>query len=105
MAKVTTLLDEVDVLIERGIYRDRDALLQDALRSLLRSKPGLRRELAVELYRRRKVSLSRAAEIGGVDIESFKEILREENIPRVMAPVGEEMREETGHLMRLGETG
>lgn len=42
------------------------------MRSLLRSKPELRGQLAIELYRQGKVSLSRAAEIGGVDMESFK---------------------------------
>ncbi len=30
-----TLLDELDVLIERGIYSDQEALIEDALRALL----------------------------------------------------------------------
>jgi Arc/MetJ-type ribon-helix-helix transcriptional regulator len=50
MSEATTLLEAVTVLIERGIYKDRDALLQDALRALLRSKPELRGQLAVALY-------------------------------------------------------
>lgn len=84
------LLDEIGILVEQGIYKDRDSLLRDALRSLLRSKPELRQRLAVELYARGKVSLSRAAEISGSDIENFKELLREKGITRVIKPIGEE---------------
>ncbi|MEA3345789.1 MAG: UPF0175 family protein [Chloroflexota bacterium] len=101
MAKVVMLLDELDVLVERGIYEDKAALLKDAMRSLLRSKPELRAQLAVELYRRGKVSLSRAAEIGGMDIESFKELLREAGIPRTIPSVGEAVEQETEWLMHL----
>jgi Arc/MetJ-type ribon-helix-helix transcriptional regulator len=32
MSEETTLLDAVTVLIERGIYKDREALVHDALR-------------------------------------------------------------------------
>lgn len=103
MAEGVTLLEELDVLVERGVYRDREALLNDALRSLLRSKPELRRQLAIELYRRGKVSLSRAAEIGGVDIESFKELLREAGIAREIPPAGEAVQTEVERLMRLRE--
>lgn len=81
-----TLLDELDVLIERGIYGDQEALIEDALRALLRSKPHLRRQLAIELYKQGRVSLSRGAEIEGVDIESFKESLRETGVPRIVPP-------------------
>lgn len=103
MAEVVTLLDEVDVLVERGIYKDREALMKDAVRSLLRSKPGLRGQLAIELYRQGKVSLSRAAEIGGVDIECLKELLREAGVTRIIPPVGEAIWNEVEQLMRLRE--
>lgn len=102
--EVDAILDELDVLVERGIYKDREALLNDAMRSLLRSKPELRVQLAIELYRRRKVSLSRAAEIGGVDIENFKEHLREAAVPRVIPPIGGVIRDEVEQLMRLRES-
>ncbi len=84
------LLDEIGILVEQGVYKDRESLLRDALRSLLRSKPELRQRLAVELYARGKVSLSRAAEISGSDIENFKELLREKGVSRVIRPVGKE---------------
>lgn len=103
MAEGITLLDELDILVERGIYKNREELLQDAMRSLLRSKPELRVQVAIELYKRGKVSLSRGAEIGGVDIESFKEVLREAGIVRAIPPVGEAMRHEGEQLRRLRE--
>jgi len=43
---------------------------------LLNLKPGLKVEIGVELYLREDVSLSKAAEIAGMDIESFKEMLK-----------------------------
>lgn len=99
-----TLLDELDVLVERGIYSDKKALIDDAVRTLLRSKPSLRRQLAVELYREGKISLSRGAEIEGVDIESFKESLREAGIFRTVPPVGAALQDETTWIKGLGTT-
>jgi predicted HTH domain antitoxin len=103
MSEETTLLDAVTVLIERGIYKDRDALLQDALRALLRSKPELRGQLAVALYQRGDVSLTRAAEISGLDIESCKELLREVGVVRDIPPVGQEVHNEVQQLLRTRE--
>lgn len=103
MAETATLLDELDVLVGKGIYKDRDSLVKDAMRSLLRSKPELRGQLAIELYRQAKVSLFRAAEIGGVDLESFKELLREAGVARTIPPVGGAIRDEVEQLTRLRE--
>jgi len=100
MSEETTLLDAVTVLIERGIYKDRDALLQDALRALLRSKPELRGQLAVALYQRGDVSLTRAAEISGLDIESCKELLREAGVIRGIPSAGQEVHDEVQQLLR-----
>ena len=82
MRESAVLLDEIGILVEHGVYRDKESLLKDAFRSLLRSKPELRQRLAVELYAMGKVSLSKAAEISGSDIENFKELLRESGISR-----------------------
>ena len=103
MSEETTLLDAVTVLIERGIYKDRDALLQDALRALLRSKPELRGQLAVALYQRGDVSLTRAAEISGLDLESCKELLREAGIIPGIPPAGQEVHDEVQQLLHTRE--
>ncbi len=37
----TTFVDNVNVLVREGIYENQDAVFQDAMRALLRSKPEL----------------------------------------------------------------
>jgi predicted HTH domain antitoxin len=57
-------------------YKSVDNLIEDAFRALLNLKPGLKVEIAIELYLREEISLSRAVEMAGMDIESFKDILK-----------------------------
>ncbi len=61
-------------------YPDKKEVMKDALRALLRAKPELKKEVAVELFRNGTVSLSRAAEIYGSNVEDFKELLKERGI-------------------------
>jgi predicted HTH domain antitoxin len=101
MTTKTTLLEDVNILVQEGIYEDQETLLQDAIRALLRSKPELRIRLAVALYKQKKVSFARAAEIAGVDQESFKELLQKAGIQYKVEPVGKAVRSEVDQLMRL----
>lgn len=71
----TVLESGVYSLIESGIYPDKEALFNDALRVLLETKPQLKIEIAIRLYRKGEISLCRAAEIAGVSIEGIKHIL------------------------------
>jgi predicted HTH domain antitoxin len=57
-------------------YKSRDALIEDAFRALLNLKPGLKVEMGIELYLSGEISFSKAAEIAGMDIESFKDMLK-----------------------------
>ena len=76
-----SMLDEFDeILVDIGKYPNKEELMKDALRALLRAKPELKKEMAVELFRKGAVSLSRAAEIYGSNIEDFKELLKERGI-------------------------
>ena len=97
----STILEEVNLLVEEGLYPDQQALLQDALRALLRSKPELRVQLALIMYKHNKLSFSRAANIAGVDLESLKELLREAGIERTIPPVGKAIEGEIDQLMRF----
>ncbi|MEW6378883.1 MAG: UPF0175 family protein [bacterium] len=76
----TTLTELDEILVRIGRYPGRKELIEDAFRALLRAKPELRRDLAIELYRTNKVSMSRASEICGLNREDFKELLRENGI-------------------------
>lgn len=72
--------DEIDVLVESGEYSSRSDVMRDAFRDFLRSNPDKMVRTAVELYRKDKVSLMRAAEIAEMDLESFKDELEKRNI-------------------------
>ena len=65
----------LNVLVPK-YYKSSNDLVADAFRALLNLKPGLRVEIAMELYLKEEVSLLKAAEIAGMDMESFKEMLK-----------------------------
>ena len=71
----TVLESGVSSLIESGMYPDKKALFDEALGVLLETKPQLKIEIALRLYRKGEISLSRAAEIAGVSIEGIKNML------------------------------
>ncbi len=76
-----TVLNELDeILIGIGRYASKKELIEDALRTLIRTKPELKRDIAVELYKKEEVSLLRAGEICGLNMEDFKEVLKERGI-------------------------
>ena len=81
------LMDDIeDILISSGIYPNKKTLQEDSYRALFRSKPELTRKLALELYSRHEISLTRGAEICGLNIENFKELLRENGIYIEISP-------------------
>lgn len=94
------LLEDVDLLVERGLYESKDELLEDAVRALLRTRPDLRQELALALYTRGRISLARAAELAGLDQESFKALLRDVGIAYRVPPVGKHVVREEVNLLR-----
>ncbi|MFZ2071232.1 MAG: UPF0175 family protein [Halobacteriota archaeon] len=79
-------------------YKNKEALIEDAFRALLNLKSELKVEIAVELYLRAEVSLLRAAEIVGMDLEGFKEILKARGL-KVSSYIG--AKEETEKGLRL----
>jgi predicted HTH domain antitoxin len=83
METVLSKLDEI--LVRIGKYPSKEELIEDALRTLIRAKPDLKRDLAIELYAKKEVSLSRAAEICGLNIEDFRALLKERGI-KIIVP-------------------
>ena len=47
-------------------YRSEEDLLEEAFRIVIRNKPKIRIELALELYKNKKTSLAKSAEIAGL---------------------------------------
>ncbi len=84
----------IDSLIRAGYYKDKENLQDEAFRTLLEVKPELRTEVAIELYKSEKISLSRAAEITGVSLEGIKTILKSRGIKVEVHPPSEDELEE-----------
>lgn len=91
--------DEIDALVRAEIYNSREELITDALRALLSMRPGLRIEIAIDLYKNEKVSLWKAAEIAGLCMEEFKDLLASRSIK---IEVGGTDEESLARLSRLG---
>ncbi|GBC95751.1 hypothetical protein HRbin16_01545 [bacterium HR16] len=74
------LTDELEALVRAGYYPSTEEAIQHAIEVLLTANPLLRRGVAVDLLRRGKVTLSRAAEIAGTDMETFKQYLAQAEV-------------------------
>ncbi|RQW80353.1 MAG: hypothetical protein EHM14_05250, partial [Methanothrix sp.] len=72
--------DKLDALISAEIYRSRDEVISDAMSALLTLKPSLKIDMAVNLYKNKKVSLWRGADIASLTLEKFKDILASRSI-------------------------
>ena len=72
--------EEINSLIRTKSYSSKDEVISDALRALLAMKPGLKTEIAVDLYKTGKVSLWKAADVASMSLEEFKEILASRSI-------------------------
>ncbi len=94
MTESEVIKEGMDSLIRAGYYKDKNNLQVEAFRTLLEVRPELRTEVAIELYKSNKVSLSRAAEIAGVSLEGMKTILKSRNIKIEVEPPSEGELEE-----------
>lgn len=72
--------EEISALLRMNIYRSKEDIITDAIRALLESKPQLKVEIAASLYMNEEVSLWRAADIAGMTLEEFKEIISNRGI-------------------------
>jgi predicted HTH domain antitoxin len=95
------LLDkELKAILKAGGYGSKKAVVGHALEVLLAANPTLRLAMAVELYRGGEVTLSRASEIGGLDVESFKDHLAEKGVERIVEVAREEIIEGTNRIRK-----
>jgi predicted HTH domain antitoxin len=95
------MLDE-QLLVDARLYPNRRAVIQDALRALLREKPQLRVELAAHRYETEEISLAYAAHLAGVSFDRMKGLLVERGAQLRLGPVDEtEARQEVDDLGRI----
>lgn len=73
-----TLLErELQATVRSGLFRSEAEAVEEALGTFFASKPQYRVEAALEMYRSGEVSLSRAAEIAGMNSVRFRELWRQ----------------------------
>jgi len=73
---------QIDALVRAGYYSSTSEVVKDALRLLFETKKELKTASAVELYKSGEISLGKAAEIAGVTVVEFKEILASRGVYR-----------------------
>jgi predicted HTH domain antitoxin len=76
----------VEDFVKARLYADQEAVIQDALRHLLRNRPDLRIRLAVYRYQYEELSLAKAAEIAGVSWAQMRDILLEQGVDPALGP-------------------
>lgn len=77
-------------LVNARLYPNQDAVVQDALRSLLQAKPQLRVELAIYRYQTEAISLAKAAHLAGLSFDSFKALLVQRGLQPRLGPADEQ---------------
>jgi predicted HTH domain antitoxin len=90
------LQEQISAAREAGFYASEEELVADAVRTLMAARPDVRLATACRLYERGTVSLGKAAELAGLDMESLKRALEERGIVRT-AP---ESVDETAEMAR-----
>lgn len=68
-----SLEEELEILAKSG--KRKSDLLHEAFHLYKEAHPDKKLEIAIGLYQTEKISLARAAELAGTDLESFKAML------------------------------
>src|SRR5438445_6228233 len=89
---------QLEAVVRAGLFRDRQHVVQEAMQTLFSVRPQLKTEAAIELFRSGEVSLLRAAEMAGMDFESFRSLLADRGIPWEVEAEGRDKIDE-----RIGE--
>ena len=76
------LRQELAAVTATGLYDDPELFLVDAVRTFLAARPDLREAMACKMYERGEISLGRAAEWGGLNIETLKAALHHRGVLR-----------------------
>ena len=89
-------------LVEAKLYPNQDAVIQDAMRSLLQEKPQLRVELAIHRYQTEEISLAKAAHLASLSFDRMKALLVQRGIQPRLGPADEaEARQEIAAMERI----
>jgi len=89
-------------LVDAQLYTSDDAVIEDAVRHLLRARPDLRISLAIYRYQHEAISLAKAASLAGVSWPQMREIMVERGVTLRLGPESlDEARAEVEALRRV----
>jgi len=71
---------KLDAVTHTGYYDSLSEFLRDAIRNLLNQNKDIRIAIAFQLYKTKKISLSKAAEIINESLEETEKLLKERDI-------------------------
>ena len=93
---------EPHTLVNAKLYPNEDAVIQDALRSLLVEKPQLRVELAIYRYQTEDISVAKAAHLTGMSFDQMKALLVQRGAQLRLGPADDaEARQEIADMQRV----
>jgi len=72
-------------------YGSVEEFIKDAIETLLIVRKDLRTEIACEMYKNGEISIGKACEIAGLDIEKMKEELYKRGIKRISNETNQEL--------------
>ncbi|MBU4467478.1 MAG: UPF0175 family protein [Candidatus Omnitrophica bacterium] len=93
--------EEIGALVSAGYYDNKSEIIRAAFRLFLAKKAELRLAVAIELYKKKRSTISRAAEVAGIPYEEMKSILIDEKLIRRGVPSGNVMKKRAGKLVGM----
>ena len=93
--------DELKAVVRVGGYKSEAEVVGHALEVLLVANPQLRINTAMELFRRSRITLTRAAEIAGLELEAFKQRLAEQGVSILVDEQADEVTAGVNLIHRL----
>jgi len=96
--KSTLLKRELAAAVRAGLFSTEEDALQEALGTFFAAKPNYRLEAAIEMFRSGEVSLSRAAEIAGINRFRFQDLLTQRGITLVIDADETDAREQSRRI-------
>lgn len=78
--ETSTVVKQVDALIEGGYYPNKEEFVEDAISAFFELRKDMKIASVVELYKKEEISISKAAELAGLDMEEMKRVLAEEGV-------------------------
>ena len=83
------LKNEADLYVRGGYFADRSEFIRAAIRDYLEKLSSKRIEIAIHLYKEKKVSLGGAAQIANTSMDEMKHVLRSRGVDLHLGPKGE----------------